>query len=80
MNGELFATLKNHQFIMTCQWKKERSPLLFSAQKSPEVLSGAFFACYLGIHCPFRGWTFFFMRYIAMQDHSHDDDKDAEPR
>jgi signal transduction histidine kinase len=22
MNGELFATLKNHQFIMTCQWKK----------------------------------------------------------
>jgi DNA-binding response OmpR family regulator len=22
MNGELFTTLKNHQFIMTCQWKK----------------------------------------------------------
>ncbi|MFK4392089.1 DNA-binding response OmpR family regulator [Peribacillus frigoritolerans] len=22
MNGELFATLKNHQFIMTCQWNK----------------------------------------------------------
>ncbi|MFA1712078.1 sensor histidine kinase [Peribacillus frigoritolerans] len=22
MNGELFATLKNHHFIMTCQWKK----------------------------------------------------------
>ncbi|MGM0885696.1 MAG: sensor histidine kinase [Bacillota bacterium] len=22
MNGELFATLKNHQFIMTFQWKK----------------------------------------------------------
>ncbi|SIQ08008.1 Signal transduction histidine kinase [Peribacillus simplex] len=22
MDGELFASLKNHQFIMTCQWKK----------------------------------------------------------
>lgn len=22
MDGELFATLKNHQFIMTCQWNK----------------------------------------------------------
>jgi len=22
MNSELFATLKNHQFIMTCQWNK----------------------------------------------------------
>lgn len=42
MNGELFATLKNHQFIMTCQLKKERSPLLFSHKKAPKIIRGFF--------------------------------------
>lgn len=42
MDGELFASLKNHQFIMTCQWKKVHSQVLFSSRNSPDKISGLF--------------------------------------
>jgi hypothetical protein len=35
MGGELFAALKNHQFIMTGQWKKRTSSGSVFRSKKP---------------------------------------------